>query len=254
MADNAKRGAGPAYRVREGSWLPRRTARGELSLRGRGLLDQDARAGPVQIYSRGADRLALRMVSARAQEAARLFESPPRVRGVPAEALRRLRGAAGGGPRTGAAKYPGAYRAPGASRRRSGSGAGRVRAGYPCRSLSAQKLSALDENFLTTSHRAESLRRQFSRRSLGQGLSGITFLSGIKISGGVFDEGDCNGRGWISRLAAGDVSLETWLRRLRCGQLQSAPVGPRMRYRQPDSDFLAPGARRRVARAYRQYD
>src|ERR1700687_3468650 len=140
MADNAERGAGSAQRVRAGRWLSRRTPRGELSLRGRGLLDQDARARAVQIYSRRADLLALRMVSARTQEAARLFESPPCLRGAPARALWRLGGAAGGGSRAGAAKYPRAYRAPGASRRGSDAGAGRIRAGNPGRSLSTQEL------------------------------------------------------------------------------------------------------------------
>src|ERR1700687_882475 len=140
VADNAERGAGPARGVRAGRWLSRRTPRGQLSLRGRGFLDQDARARPVQIYSRRADRLALRMVSARAQEAARLFESPSCLRGVLAGALWRLGGAAGGGSRAGAAKYPGSYRAPGASRRGSEGGAGRIRAGNPGRSLSTQEL------------------------------------------------------------------------------------------------------------------
>src|SRR6266478_2524776 len=148
MADHAERGAGPAHRIRTGSWLSRRTPRGELSLRGRGFLDQDARAGAVQIYSRGADRLAVRMVSARAQEAARLLESAPCFRGVSAGALWCIGSTAGGG-----------------------SGARRVRASDPGRSLSAQKLSALDENFLAASYRAKSFRRQFSSRSIGQSLS-----------------------------------------------------------------------------------
>src|ERR1700687_539744 len=114
------------------------------------------------------------------------------------------------------------------------------------------------QNFFTASHRAESFGRQLTapRRSIEQGLSGIRFsLSRIKISGGeFFDEGDCNGRGWISRLAAGDVSLETWLRSLRRRQFQSAALGSRMRHRQLDPDFLAPGTGRRVARGCRSYD
>ena len=89
-----------------------------------------------------------------------------RFRGVSAGALRRFGGAAGRCARAGAAQYPRDNWTQGVARRRSSARSCGVRARHPGRSVSAQKLFALDADVAAASAGAEPVGRQGAARSI----------------------------------------------------------------------------------------